>query len=176
MRYGRLLVAAMGTAILGAGVASALAAEDFPAEGMVSLQSTGDGATLIVTGWLSQEKFELKDVRIAGARLAGRAGDPDQFRIALFDLAGRQVGEVRTWSPLLSLQWDAEGLKESAQGFNDRTVEILIPVSSTLSQVALSWPEGKSEVGRVNVGDVIARFCKEMPDNPACRRAGRPKG
>jgi hypothetical protein len=170
MRLGRLLMASLGAAVLGAGVAAAPAAEEFSTDGLVSLESAGDGATVIVTGWLSQEKFELKDVRIAGSRLAGKAGDPDQFRITLLDREGRRLGTVKTWSPLLSLQWDAEGLKESAQGFTDRVVEILIPASLTLSQVAFTWTESKYEVARVDVGEVVYRFCKEMPDNPACRR------
>ena len=176
MRRRRLLVAGLWAAILGTGMASAPAAEEFLTEGLVSLESAGDGATLIVTGWLSREKFEMKEVRIAGSRLAGRSNDPDQFRVTLVDIAGREFGMVKMWSPLLSLQWDAEGLKESAQGFNDRIVEIQIPVSWTLNEVVLSWPEGKYEVGRVSVRAEIERFCKEMPDNPACRSAGRSKG
>ena len=115
MRRRRLLVAGLTAAILGTGMASAPAAEEFTTEGLVSLESAGDGATLIVTGWLSREKFELKDVRIAGSRLAGKSSDPDQFRVTLIDLVGREIGIVSMWSPLLSLQWDAEGLKETAQ-------------------------------------------------------------
>jgi len=173
MRRGRLLVAGLGAAILGAGMASAPAAEGFSTEGMVSRESVGDGATLIVTGWLTQERFELKDVRIAGSRLAGRASDPDQFRVTLLDIKGREFDIVRMWSPLLSLQWDAEGLNETAQSFDGRVVEIQIPASSTLNEVVFSWPDRKYEVGRVKVGAAIEGFCKEMPDNPACRSDGR---
>jgi hypothetical protein len=156
-------------------MASAPAAEEFTSEGLVSLESAGDGATLIVTGWLSREKFELKAVRIAGSRLAGKSSDPDQFRATLIDIAGRELSTVKMWSPLLSLQWDSEGLKESAQGFNDRMVEIRIPVSLTLNEVVFSWPETKYEVARLSVRAEVERFCKEYADNPACRRAGRSK-
>jgi hypothetical protein len=170
MRLGRLLVASMGAVLMGAGAAMATAAEEFSTEGLVSLESAGDGATLIVTGWLSKEKFELKEMRIAGSRLAGKTGDPDQFRMVLLDREGQKLGVVKTWSPLLSLQWDEEGMKESAQGFYDRTVEILIPASLGLSQVAFSWAGSKYEVGRIEVGELVYGFCKERPENPACRR------
>lgn len=176
MRRGRLLVVGLWAAMLGAGAVSVPAAEPLSAEGLVSLASAGDGATVIVTGWMSREKFELKELRISGSRLAGKSSDPDQFRAILLDAAGRQIGVVKMWSPLLSLEWDWEGQQESAMDLAERAVEIHVPASLTLDQVIFSWPESKYEVGRVSVGDEIARFCKEMPANPACGKPQRPRG
>ena len=177
MRRGRLLVAGLGAAMLATGMVSAPAAEEeFSTEGMVSLESAGDGATVIMTGWLTREKFELKDVRISGSRLTGKSSDPDQFRATMIDTAGRELGVLRTWSPLLTLEWDMERQNENARNLDERTVEILVPASLTLNEVVLSWPDGKYEVARISVGDAIAIFCKESPANPACGKPLRPKG
>ena len=137
-------------------------------EGLVSLDSAGNGATLLITGYLSRERFELKDVRVVGSRLAGKSSDPDQFRATLLDVNGKQIGLVKMWSPLLSLEWDPEGLHESAQSLAQRNVVIQVPATLTLSQVVFSWPEGKYEVGRVQLRDEMLTFCKQFPANPAC--------
>lgn len=177
MRRGRLLVAGLGAAMLATGMAGASAGEEeISTEGLLSLESAGDGATVIVTGWLTREKFELKDVQISASRLAGSSTDPDQFRATMIDTSGRELGVLKMWSPLVTLEWDMERLQENARSLDDRTVQIRIPASLTLNEVVLSWPDGKYEVARVSVGDAIASFCKQMPANPACGKPLKPKG
>jgi hypothetical protein len=141
-------------------------------EGLVSLDSSGTGATLWITGYLNRERFELKAVRVVGSRLAGKSSDPDQFRATLLDAKGNKLGLVKMWSPLLSLQWDPEGLHETAQDLAERNVVIQVPATLALNQVVFTWPGGKSEAGRVQLRDEIVAFCKEFPANPACDANG----
>ena len=177
MRRGRLLVTGLVAAVLGTAMVSTPAAEEeFSTEGTVSLDSAGDGATVILTGWLSRKKFEIKDVRISGSRLAGKSSDPDQFRATMIDTVGRQLGVVKMWSPLFAVEWDMEGLQENARSLDERVVQIRVPASLTLNEIVLSWPDDKYEVGRVFVGDAIADSCKQVPANPACGKPLKPKG
>lgn len=169
MRRGGLLVGLLAV-VLGAGPGIATAAEQ-PLEGMMPIE-TGDGATLILTGYLSRDKFELKEIRIVGSRLASRSSDPDQFRATLLDVEGRMIGAVKMWSPLLTFAWDLEGLHESAESSDYRVVDIQVPATIAIDRVILSWPhgkyEGKYEVANVSVAEKIGQFCKFSPQNPAC--------
>jgi hypothetical protein len=128
----------------------------FATDGLMPYEP-GDGITAIVRGLLSKESFKLESVRIVGARLGGRAADPDQFRVMLLDAEGRQIGLVTTWSPLLTFEWNGE--KESATESPQRVVDILFPASLGLESVALGWTEGR-EVARVSVGEEIRKFCE----------------
>ena len=142
MRRGRLLVGLLAV-VLGAGPGIVPAAEEL-LEGMMPIE-TGDGATLIMTGYLSRERFELKEIRIVGSRLASRSSDPDQFRATLLDVEGRMIGAVKMWSPLLTFVWDHEGLHESAESSDHRVVDIQVPATIAIDRVILSWPQGMNE-------------------------------
>lgn len=165
MRRGGLLVGLLAV-VLGAGPGIAPAAEQ-PLEGMMPIE-TGDGATLILTGYLSRERFELKEIRIVGSRLASRSSDPDQFRATLLDVEGRMIGAVKMWSPLLTFVWDLEGLHESAESSDPRVVDIQVPATIAIDRVILSWPHGKYEVANLSVAEEMGQFCKFSPQNPAC--------
>jgi hypothetical protein len=172
--------------VLGAGPGIVPAAEE-PLEGMMPIE-TGDGATLILTGYLSREKFELKEIRIVGSRLASRSSDPDQFRATLLDVEGRMIGAVKMWSPLLTFVWDLEGLHESAESSDHRVVDIQVPATIAIDRVILSWPQGmneemnegkydgKYEVASLSVAEEIGQFCKLSPRNPACSARVDEKG
>lgn len=181
MRRGRLLVGLVAV-VLGAGPGIVPAAEQ-PLEGMMPIE-TGDGATLIMTGYLSRERFELKEIRIVGSRLASRSSDPDQFRATLLDVEGRMIGAVKMWSPLLTFVWDIEGLHESAESSDHRVVDIQVPATIAIDRVILSWPrgmnegkyDGKYEVANLSVAEEIGQFCKLSPQNPACSARVDEKG
>ena len=165
MRRWRLLVLGSLAAALCAGAHAAPPAESM--EGMVSLESSGDGATLLVTGVLTASSFEFQAMRVVGSRLAGRTSDPDQLRVYLFDARGGKLGVLKTWSPLLQFQWDIEGVRESALNLEKAVVIIQIPATLTLAEISLRWPQGK-EMIRLDVRDAIRSFCELMPKNPAC--------
>lgn len=189
MRRGRLLVGLLAV-VLGAGPGIVFAAEQ-PLEGMMPIE-TGDGATLIMTGYLSRERFELKEIRIVGSRLASRSSDPDQFRATLLDVEGRVIGAVKMWSPLLTFAWDLEGLHESAESSDHRVVDIQVPATIAIDRVILSWPQGMSEgkyegkyevrydgkyeVANLSVAREIGQFCELSPQNPACSARVDEKG
>jgi hypothetical protein len=172
MRRRQLLtIALLAGLIAGCGDRPGPAAESH--DGLVSLESGGAGATLILSGTLTSRSFTPQSMRIVTSRLASRASDPDEFRITLRDSAGRDLETIKTWSPLLSLDWDTEPdterPREHATTSARRAVEIPLPVSVALEQVVLSWPGGKT-VAHVDVGPEVRRFCRRSPQSPACRR------
>jgi hypothetical protein len=160
---------------------AATSAADETLEGLLPYESNA-GATVILTGLLTQKAFKFESMRVVGSRLAGRPADPDQFRISQFNAEGKLLDVMKTWSPLLSFEWDVveakerseEGhaheepsLKETAHDHSERHVEITVPASIALETVALSWPEGR-EIARIKVGEEIRRFCERTRGNAAC--------
>lgn len=125
----------------------------------------GDGVTVVLRGVLTREWFKVESVRIVGARLAGRAADPDQFRMRLLDAEGRTLGLVSTWSPLLSFEWGEEG--EFARHHEERIVDLHVPASLAIDSITLGWSDG-AEIARVSVGAQIREFCELQPQNPGC--------
>ncbi len=134
--------------------------------GLVPLASNGSGATVVLSGALTEKAFKVEAVRVEGSRLAGKSSDPDQFRATLLDSAGRELETIRMWSPLLRLVWNAEGRHEPVT-LAKRRVRIPVPVSTSLESVVLSWTGGR-RVARVSVGDEVREFCAGAPANPAC--------
>jgi hypothetical protein len=168
MRREWLLTACMAALFLGGFTNGNPPRAAEPLEGRVPLQSTGSGATVILSGTLTRPSFKLKSVRVVGSRLASKSSDPDQFRATLLGARGKELETVKMWSPLLRFDWDEEGKRESARKLDGRSVEISVPASILLQEVVLSWTDGK-QVARVNVRSQIQRFCKDTPLNPACR-------
>ena len=183
MRRGKMLMKTWLVAALCVCVPwAATCAADEKLEGLMPYESNA-GATVILTGLLTQDSFEFESMRVVGSQLAGRPADPDQFRVALFDADGRLLDVMKTWSPLLTFVWDVidessdedrrEGgkeqqkLKESAIYLSEGFVEIAVPASLTLETVGLSWPEGK-EITRIAVGEEVRRFCERTRGNAAC--------
>jgi hypothetical protein len=132
---------------------------------------TGDGATVVLTGLLTPKYFKLESIRVVGAQPAGRAADPDQFRVLLLDAGGNKLEVVKMWSPLMTFQWDEEGQHESASQAGERLVDISIPATIAVERVSLSWP-GSKPIAVVDVGEYVRKFCEERPENPAC---GKPR-
>jgi hypothetical protein len=137
-------------------------------DGLISASASGDGATLILTGMLSRETFLLYSADVVGSRLAGRSSDPDQFRAILLGPDGQELETIAMWSPLDQFQWDVNNEHETRYTFTSREVDILVPISSDVETVILSWPEAP-EIARIEVGDIIHKFCDQFPQNPACR-------
>ncbi|HEX6395948.1 MAG TPA: hypothetical protein VFZ95_00865 [Steroidobacteraceae bacterium] len=154
--------------------ASLVQASQPAVDGLMPFDETGDGATVVISGLLTSKSFKLESVRVVGARPAGRAGDPDQFRALLLDASGNKFELVKMWSPLLAFQWDEEGVRESASQSSERFVDISIPATLQLERVSLSWPAGKS-IAVVDVGEYVRKFCAERPENPACGKARAPR-
>jgi hypothetical protein len=139
-----------------------------PSDGLIPVASSGDGATLVLSGVLTRETFTLESLRVVASRLAGRSSDPDQFRVMLLGPSGRELGTVTMWSPLTQFEWDMANEHEVARTWDKRRVDIPIPASVDLQTVVLGWPAGKV-IARFEVGDKIREFCSRTPDNPACR-------
>jgi hypothetical protein len=135
-------------------------------DGLVSVQANGSGATVVVSGRLTERSFTVESVVVDGSRVAGRSSDPDQFRATLLDADGRELETIRTWSPLLRLGWSGEGQHRRAV-LPERMVQISVPLSPSLESVRLHWPDGRT-IARVAVGDVVRDFCAVTPANPAC--------
>jgi len=142
-------------------------------EGLIPIDSSGGGATLVASGVLTPNTFVLESLRVVGSPMASRSTDPDQFRVTLQDAHGRELETVRMWSPLSRFQWDEPRQNETVRTLEKRRLDIPIAASLDLEYVVLSWPDGKV-VARLNVRQAIRDFCAKTPANPACRpgRAG----
>jgi hypothetical protein len=142
--------------------------DEEPRDGLVSVNSSGDGITLILLGTLSRETFLLDSVEVVGSRLAGRSSDPDQFRVLLLGLDGQAIDTIAMWSPLTQFEWDINSEQETLYAFTERKVDIPIPVSIDVEIVILSWPD-EPEIANIQVGNYIRKFCDQTPENPACQ-------
>lgn len=136
--------------------------------GFVSLGQTNDGATVLIYGQLTPERFTTDSIRVLAARLASRSPDPDEFRIELLTLGGGVMHTVHSWSPLGRHVWDSTSTQEHYETASAAAVAIPVPVRFGLVSVRLSWPDGRT-VGTVRVLAELAKFCLSHTGNPGCR-------
>lgn len=136
--------------------------------GFVSLDQTNDGATVLLYGQLTPERFTTDSIRVVAARLASRSPDPDEFRVELLTLGGGVMHTMHSWSPLGRHVWDSTSTREHYEIAGAAAVAIPVPARFGLVSVRLSWPDGRS-VGTVRVAAELARFCLSHTGNPACR-------
>lgn len=168
MRTGRMLTRSVVGALVVMGCAPAQGPRMPMDAGLVPLQRTEDGGTLWVFGELTLETFRLDSLRADRARLAGRGGDPDEFRVVLLDAEGEPRLTVSSWSPLGKHVWDSAGVQESYRTVPTRTTAIPVPIRPWLASVRFAWPSG-AVAGVVDVAAVVRRFCRDYPENPGCR-------
>jgi len=168
MRYRPLLTIPLLALVVGA-CTSNPTHENVASDGLVSLESAGGGATVIVSGTLTRESFTRASVRVVGSRSAAKSSDPDQFRATLYDKQGRSLQIIKMWSPLLRLEWDKTLKHESIVTVQQRVVAISLPITIFVEQIEFSWPDG-ARIATVQVGPAVKRFCQSASQNPSCKR------